>query len=250
MSGGLGSTCTDEDIRAPKSKESETQNLQMNSTLPAKAPKTHRGILSFRQLNALAIAIVLSATGMVSIQDIAFVVSSIFYMLFLSKFAFPLSPPSTENTPIFSPAKNKILAVYVSVGALIGLLLPIVYIFHGIYEGDKEGIKAAVPHVFLLSSQVFMEGFAFSNRFSIPIRVFVPVFYNAMRILTIMDWLKAEIFKENEGFGKGSEWRLYVGRGLGVANMAFWSFNLFGFLLPIYLPRAFKRYYGAKEGQD
>lgn len=171
-------------------------------------------------------------------------------MLFLSKFAFPLSPPSTENTPIFSPAKNKILAVYVSVGALIGLLLPIVYIFHGIYEGDKEGIKAAVPHVFLLSSQVFMEGFAFSNRFSIPIRVFVPVFYNAMRILTIMDWLKAEIFKENEGFGRGSEWRLYVGRGLGVANMAFWSFNLFGFLLPIYLPRAFKRYYGAKEGQD
>ncbi|OVA14016.1 hypothetical protein BVC80_1787g92 [Macleaya cordata] len=241
MSGGVGRTCIDE-IQHPK--EEEEPEIQLNSSLPTQIPKTHRGLLSFRQLNALAVIIVLSASGMVSLQDFSFVILSVFYIFFLSKVSFPPQNPSIENPPIFGE-KNRILGIYVSIGALIGLLLPIAYIFHGIIEGDKEGIKAAAPHVFLLSSQVFMEGLTFSNRFSLPIRVFVPVCYNAMRVLTIMDWLKAEIGKADEVFS-GSERRLYVGRALALANMVFWCFNLFGFLLPVYLPRAFKRYYGYK----
>ncbi|KAJ8554416.1 hypothetical protein K7X08_025094 [Anisodus acutangulus] len=123
-----------------------------------------------------------------------------------------------------------------------GLFLPIAYIFQGIYEGDKEGIKAAAPHVFLLASQVFMEGVTFTDNFSLPIRVFVPVFYNSRRIFTIMEWLRNEILKVDQEYG-GNERRVYIGRGLAVANMVFWCFNLFGFLLPVYLPKAFKIYY-------
>lgn len=88
-----------------------------------------------------------------------------------------------------------------------------------------------------------MEGVAFSGRFSTPIRVFVPVSYNAKRIFTLMDWLESEFRKG--GGGGGSARRVYVGRILAAANMALWCFNLFAFLLPVYMPRAFKKYYAA-----
>ncbi|GMY07238.1 hypothetical protein FCV25MIE_02477 [Fagus crenata] len=239
MSGGVGPTCND--ISLPKEqeyehKESYDQNpLKTSTTTPRKA-----GFLSFRQLNALALIIIFSASGMVSPEDFAFVFFSFFYLYFISRVAFPPVHPSREPS-VFSP-QNKVLRLYVLVGAIIGLFLPIAYIFHGIFVGDKQGIKAASPHVFLLASQVFMEGVAFSDRFSLPVRVFVPVGYNARRIFTIVDWLRNEFSKVDEEYG-GSKRRLYVGSGLAIANMAFWCFNLFGFLLPVYLPKAFKRYY-------
>ncbi|KAM1020811.1 hypothetical protein ACFX15_041236 [Malus domestica] len=260
MSGGVGPTCSD--ISLPKEQEHEFKehNDQTSSKLTShqKFPTLHSsattsprkaggGMFSFRQLNALAVVVIFSASGMVSPQDFAFVVFSMIYMNFISKVAFPALSPSKDPT-VFNP-KNKILRLYVLTGAIIGLLLPIAYIFEGIFEGDKEGISAASPHVFLLASQVFMEGMAFGDRFSTPIRVFVPVFYNSRRIFTIVEWLKSEFSKEYEEYG-GSARRLYVGRGLAIANMGFWCFNLFGFLLPFYLPRAFKKYYSAHKLKD
>lgn len=35
----------------------------------------------------------------------------------------------------------------------------------------------------------------------------------------------------------------WFGRGLAVANLAYFSINLFGFLIPRFLPRAFERYF-------
>ncbi|XP_059459723.1 uncharacterized protein LOC132189153 [Corylus avellana] len=246
MSGGVGPTCND--ICLPKEEESEEKQsydaTNYSSKTNTKYPTTPRkaGFLSFRQLNALAVIIIFSASGMVSPEDFAFVFFSLSYIYFMSKVAFP-TPTRKEPPPlVFTTPENKLLRLYVSVGAIIGLFLPIAYIFHGIFEGDKEGIKAATPHVFLLTSQVFMEGVAFSDRFSLPIRAFVPVCYNARRIFTIVDWLRSEVSKVDEEYG-GSKTRLYVGTGLAIANLAFWCFNLFGFLLPVYLPRAFKGYY-------
>ncbi|GAV79312.1 hypothetical protein CFOL_v3_22777 [Cephalotus follicularis] len=248
MSGGVGPTCND--ISLPKEDvpdEPEDHYPTSLKSTQSSSPPRKSGFFSFRQLNALAVIIVFSASGMVSLEDFAFVILSIIYMYFMSKVAFPNIHPSKESY-VFDP-KNKVLRLYVLVAAIIGLFLPIAYIFEGIFEGDKEGIKAAAPHVFLLASQVFMEGVAYSDRFSIPIRVFVPVFYNTMRIFTLMEWLRNEISKVEEEYG-GSTRRLYVGRALAVANMAFWSFNLFGFLLPVYLPRAFKKYYAGYKVKD
>ncbi|KAI4351705.1 hypothetical protein L6164_006039 [Bauhinia variegata] len=249
MSGGVGPTGSD--ITLPKEehevghKESQDSSLKINSQ---KIPQPRKAsFLSFRQLNCLAVVIVLSASGMVSPEDFAFVLFSIIYMFFMSKVAFPYQHPSKEPT-VFNP-QSKILRFYIFIGALVGLYLPIAYILEGIVEGDKQGIKAAAPHVFLLASQVFMEGVAFSDRFSTPIRVFVPVFYNSRRIFTIVDWLRTEIYKVDEEHS-GSARRVMIGRALAVANMAFWCFNLFGFLLPIYLPKAFKMYYSAFKQKD
>lgn len=244
MSGGAGPTY--DDISLPQEQEFKQNDnpdpLKNDTQTPRKS-----SLVSFRHFNALAMVLVLSASGLISPEDFLFVLFSIIYMYFLSKIAFPKLQSSAEPT-VFDP-KNKLLLLYVSIGAIIGLFLPIAYIFQGIFEGDKEGIKAAAPHVFLLSSQVFMEGVAFSGRFSTPVRVFVPVFYNSRRIFTITEWLRNEFSKVNEGYG-GSARRLYIGRGLAIANMAFWCFNLFGFLLPVYLPRAFKRYYSDQKVKD
>lgn len=243
MSGGVGPTGND--ITLPKDDEAKP-TATASATATATSGKS-AGFLSFRQLNALAVIIVLSASGMVSPEDFAFVIFSVIYVYFLAKVAFPTLSSSSEP-PVFDP-KNRTLRLYVWAAAIIGLFLPIAYIFEGIFEGDKEGIRAAAPHVFLLSSQVFMEGLVFSHRFSTPLRVFVPVFYNSRRIFTLVDWLKSEISKVEDEYG-GSTRRLHVGRALAAINMALWCFNLFGFLLPFYLPKAFKKYYSGFKVKD
>ncbi|KAL0317801.1 UNVERIFIED_CONTAM: hypothetical protein Sangu_2194400 [Sesamum angustifolium] len=139
--------------------------------------------------------------------------------------AFPPTSPHSEP-PVFGE-NNRILGFYVLFAAVIGLFLPIAYIIEGVFEGDKEGIHAAAPHLFLLCSQVLMEGISFLGNFSLPIRVFVPVFYNSKRIFTIVEWLRSEMSRGAE-YG-GSAGRLYTGRALAVANMGLWCFNLFGF---------------------
>ena len=106
-----------------------------------------------------------------------------------------------------------------------------------------QGIAAAAPHLFLLCSQVVMEGVtAYTGRFSIPIRAFVPVFYNSWRMPEVAEWARWEVMTTADERG-GSERMVYVGRGLALLNLGLWSFNLFGFLLPVYLPKALKRYY-------
>ncbi|XVF50846.1 hypothetical protein PTKIN_Ptkin04bG0136600 [Pterospermum kingtungense] len=247
MSGGVGPTCNDislpnEEAQAP---EKSHPNPIKPVSNPANSSKTR--FLTLRQLNCLAVMVITAASGMVSPEDFAFVFFSVVYMYLLLKVAFPRKIPPKDSM-VFDP-RNKILRLYVTIGAIIGLYLPVAYIFEGILEGDKEGIKAAAPHVFLLSSQVFMEGVAFSDRFSIPVRVYVPVFYNTRRIFTLVDWLRSE-FSEVDHVNSVSARRLYVGRVLAVANMAFWCFNLLGFLLPVYLPKAFKMYYSESKVKD
>lgn len=239
MSAGVGPSA---DIRVPKEADnSRASSKPKGETTQIMPPQNLRKLLGFRHLNSLAVMVVLSASGMVSIEDIAFVVFSLIYLYFLSKIAFPTIPNRPVDPPVFGE-KNRILGLYVLFAALIGLLVPIAYIFEGVFEGDQEGIKAASPHLFLLASQVFMEGVSVYGGFSLPIRVFVPVFYNSRRIFTLVEWLRSEIYKTETGYS-GSGRRLYVGRALAVANMALWCFNLFGFLLPFYLPKAFKIYY-------
>ncbi|GMI71588.1 PSI-INTERACTING ROOT-CELL ENRICHED 3 [Hibiscus trionum] len=239
MSGGVGPTYSD--ISLPN----EGIQGHGNSPKPANPSKTR--YLSLTQLNCLAVMIIVAASGMVTPEDLAFVLFSIFYMYLLLKVAFPPNVPSKDSM-VFDP-KNKILRMYVTAGAIIGLFLPVAYIFHGILEGDSRGIKAAAPHVFLLGSQVFMEGVAFSDRFSIPVRVYVPVFYNTRRIFTLVEWMRSEFWKVGEEYAISGN-RVYVGRVLALANMAFWCFNLFGFLLPVYLPKAFKMYYSESKVKD
>lgn len=236
MSGGVGPS---DDILLPKEPKAETTE--------SVRPEAPRFRISFWHLNSLVVMVVLSASGMVSVEDFAFVVFSLVYLYFLSRIAFP-KVSDRVDPPVFGK-KNKILNLYVLFAGIIGLLLPIAYIFEGVYCGDKEGIKAAAPHLFLLSGQVVMEGVSFNGGFSLPVRAFVPVFYNSRRIFALVEWLRGEIYKPEMGDTGGAR-RLYFGRAIAMANMALWCFNLFGFLLPVYLPKVFKLYYSPQKAKD
>ncbi|BFG23363.1 hypothetical protein CerSpe_096370 [Prunus speciosa] len=257
---------TPEDLSLQEEQEQEHERVfkQQNDDVPASSLKylnpekgqtmetvRKANLISLWQLNALIVMLVFTASGMVSLQDLAFVLFSIVYVFILSKFSFPtISRDPSQDTPVFNP-QSKMVRLGPIFGAVIGLVLPIAYIFDGFLEGDKQGIRAAAPHLFLLASQAFVDGVAFSNRFSTPIRVFVPVFFNAKRIFTLVDWVRNEFSKGyGDDYGGGSASaaarRLSLGRWLAIANLVFWTLDLFGFMLPIYLPRAFKKYYSAK----
>ncbi|XP_028773226.1 uncharacterized protein LOC114730337 [Neltuma alba] len=244
MSGGVGPIGSD--ITIPKEQE-VIHKEQQDPNHSLKIPKIKSTFLSFPHLNSLAVIVILASSGMVSLEDFSFLIFSFIYLVFISRVAFP-SKPNTIYPPVFDP-KSKLLRLYVNIGAVIGLYGPIAYILQGTYEGDKEGIKAASPHLFLLASQIFMEGIAFTGKFSPPSRAFVPVFYNSRRIFTIVDWLRTEIYKI-EAQQSGSGKRVMAGRVLAVANMAFWCYNLFGFLLPVYLPKVFKMYYSGNKEKE
>lgn len=201
--------------------------------------------LTLRHYIILAVIILLSVSGMVNPQEFAFVIFTVIYMYFLSVVAFPIVS-NTAYPPIFTAKQLKLMGVYIIVTGIIGLIVPIAYITEGFFSGNKESIKPAVPHLFLLLCQVFMEGVGFSDKFSLPIRVYVPVVYNSVRIFTLMEWLKNEFSKEYngvDGLSSSSAVRIYIGRCIAVTNMVLWCFNLFGFLLPVWLPKIFKLYY-------
>ncbi|CAI0546596.1 unnamed protein product [Linum tenue] len=259
MSGGVGPSA---DITLPKDQQEEEQDQKLlennkktqlppNST--AAAPRNRASLLGFYQLNSLAAIIILAASGLVGISDLAFVAFSLAYIFLLSRFAFPPLPPPPPQKPDggnnkILDTKSKTLRLYVFVSALLGIFLPVAYICEGLLNGgdNKDGINAAAAsHVFLLASQLFMEGVALgSGRFSLPVGIFIPVFYNSRRIFTLADWLSCEFAKSGDGGGGGGR-RLYFGRALAVANMAFWGFNLFGLLLPVAVPICLKKYYAA-----
>ncbi|CAI0546595.1 unnamed protein product [Linum tenue] len=187
------------------------------------------------QLFCLLVAVLLAGTGLVPLEHVGFVLFSAIYMYFLSRFSFPAGTTPTES--VFD-RNNKILANYVLTGGVVGLFLPVAYILHALLllpDGGEEAVGAAAPHLFLLSSQVFMEGVSFAGGFSIPVRAFIPVFYNSRRIFSIWGWIQFEFAKVGG--------LVIVGRALAAANLGFWVYNLFGFLLPVYLPRAFRKYY-------
>ncbi|XP_074559054.1 uncharacterized protein LOC141814995 [Curcuma longa] len=204
---------------------------------PATPPR--RRSLNPRHLICLAVAAVLAAYQMVPSTDLAFVPFSLAYIYFLSAFAFP-PLRSADNSRVFD-LRNRLLGPYISFAAILGLLLPLLHILDCASGGDKGGAAAAAPHLFLLCIQVFFEGFTFSRGFSLPMFAFVPILYNSKRLVTIFWWVASE-FERAEG-GR----RMVAGRALAVANSILWAYNLFGFLLPVYLPRVLKRYYSGSK---
>ncbi|KAL2558643.1 uncharacterized protein Fot_03382 [Forsythia ovata] len=143
-----------------------------------------------------------------------------------------VKPPNCGYFFTFRQLNALALIIIISDGSL--------HIFHGILEGDKVGITGAAPRVFLLASQVFFEGLTSAGGISLPILVFMHVLFNKRRILTIVKWLRVEISKVGAAEYNGSSRKVQIGRPLAVANMFYWCLDLFGFLLPVFLPKAFK----------
>ncbi|KAJ1401218.1 hypothetical protein SESBI_28884 [Sesbania bispinosa] len=136
--------------------------------------------------------------------------------------------------------------MYVVVGTTIGLFLPLAYVLGGFARGDEHAVRSATPHLFLLSFQILTENIISSlSLFSPPVRALVPMIYTIRRIFVDIDWTTNvwinKTLPANAPF-QDVAW-YWFGKGLAVANLGYFSTNLFGFLIPRFLPRAFERYF-------
>jgi hypothetical protein len=131
------------------------------------------------------------------------------------------------------------------VGTTVGLFLPLAHVLGGFARGDDAAVRSATPHLFLLSCQILTENVVGAlGAFSPPVRALVPLLYTVRRVFVIMDWVyDAWASRAQEA---AAMWVRFGGY-LAVANLLYFSANLFVFLIPMFLPRAFDKYFRMRD---
>lgn len=144
----------------------------------------------------------------------------------------------------------RLFQAYVVLGTTVGLFLPLAHVLGGFARGDDAAVRSATPHLFLLSCQILTENVVGSlGAFSPPVRALVPLLYTVRRVFVIVDWVydvwtsrdlaRAPTVQE-------AAW-MWFGRYLAAANLLYFSANLFVFLIPRFLPRAFDKYFRMRD---
>lgn len=142
---------------------------------------------SFRviELQLMAFIVVFSASGLVPLIDIIFPVIITLYSVLLSKLVFP----RYKNAELSVFKGNRAFQFYVVTGTVLGLFLPLAYVLGGFARNDQESVRAATPHLFLLSCQVLSENLVSGFEiFSLPVRALMPILYNTRRLFALVDW--------------------------------------------------------------
>jgi hypothetical protein len=142
---------------------------------------------SFRviELQLVAFIVVFSASGLVPLIDILFPIVLSFYAFLISKLVFP----RYNNTDLEVFKGNRWFQLYVVTGTVIGLFLPLAYVLGGFARNDQASVRAATPHLFLLSCQVLSENLVSGLAiFSLPVRALLPILYNGRRLFALVDW--------------------------------------------------------------
>jgi len=144
------------------------------------------GSLRVIELQLVAFVLVFSASGLVPLLDLAYSGLISIYLMLLARFAFPSL--RCGPGPIFHG--SGLFRVYVVLGTVVGLFLPLAYVLGGFARGDKHAVQASSPHLFLLSFQILSENVISSfSLFSPPVRAMVPLMYTVRRIFVDIDWV-------------------------------------------------------------
>ncbi|KAE8711684.1 transcription factor bHLH76-like [Hibiscus syriacus] len=203
------------------------------------------GSLRVIELQLVVFIMVFSISGLVPLIDLVFPAFASAYIIGLSRFAFPsCGYVPTASQEIFHG--SKLFRLYVVIGTTIGLFLPLAYVLGGFARGEDHDVRAATPHLFLLSFQILTENVIGGlSLFSPPVRALVPLLYTVRRIFVLIDWIHdVWLIKAlpTDARLKDIVWH-WFGKGLAVANLLYFSINLFLFLIPRFLPQAFERYF-------
>jgi len=77
----------------------------------------------------------------------------------------------------------------------------------------------------------------------------LPILYNMRRLFTLTNWATATFFgnKLSPDIPYKDQLWIWFGRGLAALNAIYYSLNLFGFLIPFFLPRAFEQYFHDRD---
>ncbi|XP_050205016.1 uncharacterized protein LOC126655056 [Mercurialis annua] len=207
------------------------------------------GSLRVIELQLVAFIMVFSASGLVPLFDLVFPAFASAYLLILSRLAFPSRGGSGSSTREIFQA-SRLFRLYVIVGTTVGLFLPLAYVLGGFARGDDHAVRSATPHLFLLSFQILSENIISGlSLFSPPVRALVPLLYTVRRIFVILDWMHdVWINKTLPANAHATDVAWYwFGRSLAAANLLYFSINLFGFLIPRFLPRAFEKYFQERD---
>ncbi|KAK6139140.1 hypothetical protein DH2020_027117 [Rehmannia glutinosa] len=206
------------------------------------------GSLRVIELQLVAFIMVFSASGLVPLVDLVFPAMASAYFLALSRFAFPSHGKISESPQLFHG--SRLFRLYVIIGTTVGLFLPLAYVLGGFARGDDQAVRSATPHLFLLSFQILTENIITGlSLFSPPVRALVPLVYTGRRIFVIFDWMKDVWI--NKTLPANAELHVvawyWFGRVLSIANFVYFAINLFCFLIPRFLPRAFERYFKERD---
>lgn len=165
----------------------------------------------------------------VSTADIAFSILFSAYLVLANILRFQRNAPALKNEKeinLFLLKEDNVLpwfTYYIMTFASAGILLPIATLILG-----PEDVKnAAAPHLFLLLSQINMEGVTNDVRYHNVIRLLVPIGFNAYRMSALVKWVNVA---RNTTATIAGFW-YYWGLGLAVVNLVLWAYNLFVFLL-------------------
>ena len=177
----------------------------------------------------------------------------------------PLGPSFTNS---------KAYDLWLKIGVILSLFAPILMILHiavlsGRGSAQIESAKVCARPLFLLCSQAFVESIARGVMVSsaksctflqcplvhvaivsdalgltplipiqapLPIRILVPVAFNAVRLAPLWIWATAPLSM--------------IGRILALSNFVYWSANLFAFLIPTASLRYMRAYFFCVEAEQ
>jgi hypothetical protein len=133
---------------------------------------------SFRviELQLVAFIVVFSASGLVPLGDILFPLVISLYCVIISVVVFP----RYQNAELSVFKGNRLFQLYVIIGTVMGLFLPLSYVLGGFARNDQQSVRSATPHLFLLSCQVLSENLVSGYEiFSLPVRALLLILYTA-----------------------------------------------------------------------
>lgn len=146
------------------------------------------GSLRTIELQLVAFIVVFSASGLVPLLDMAFPILITAYLWFLNTLVFKSYASSHEAKEVFHG--SRMFQSYVVLGTIVGLFLPLAYVLGGFARGDQTAVRAATPHLFLLSAQILSENVISSlAMFSPPVRAILPLLYTGRRLFTLYEWV-------------------------------------------------------------
>jgi hypothetical protein len=201
----------------------------------------YRALLSVLGVNLLGGCMYITmGLGAVPARDLWALLGAFLYgSVFSIAVAPPARPvPSTPISPVRPLAGYGIMrlqaVVLLSLAAVLSIAVPWAWIIAG--RLSRGQVEMLAPHLFVFMAQVIFELACYRPTVSLLVRMSVPVLFTAYRLRVLLEWLaKADEVLRMPEIPRNA----FAVRYLALANLAFWSFVLFYFLLLKVVPRYF-----------
>jgi len=203
----------------------------------------------------IAIGLSLAVRGLVRPMDVALVACWTTYFIILNMTAqsirestgapiMPAVPPQGHVPAILSNPmgilfqRSVLYRRWLNLGAVVGLGLPLALLIRYLFQAKMDAARVLSRPLFLLCCQVVTEAISRRNLIPLPLRILIPLIYNASRLAYLWSWVTTSTI-----LGR-------MGLGLGIINFVYWAVNLFVFLIPIASVRYMRAYFFGVEAEE